>query len=241
MARIRTLWLGIAVLAAVGISALALSGGSTAEAQTPEEGTLTVTGSAAVTVEPDGASIEITVSALENTAGRAQSAAAASMGRVRSALLAQGVEDADIQTVRISLFEEFDFGEEGRRRIGFRFSNTIRVTTDGVDAIGAVIDAAVTAGGDRVSINSIQFLVSNRAEAEDAARLAAIDDAQRKAEAMATRAGVSLGRVSVIEETGFSSPVAVEGPAFDEALAGTPVFGGSEQISASVRMIFRIS
>ena len=241
MSRFRALWIGIAVLAVVSLGAIALNAGERAEAQTPTPGTLTVTGSAAVSVEPDGASIEITVSTLESTATRAQSSAASTMGRVISALEARGIDADAIKTVRISLFEEFDFGEEGRQRIGFRFSNTIRVTTDGVDAIGGVIDAAVTAGGDDVSISSIQFLVSNRTEAEDAARLAAIDDARRKAEAMAVRAGVRLGSVSIIEEFGFSSPVSVVAEAFDQAFSPTPVFGGSEEVTASVRIVFTIS
>ena len=45
----------------------------------------------------------------------------------------RGVADEDLQTVRISLDEEFNYTEEGRVSIGFTFRNTIRVTVDGVD------------------------------------------------------------------------------------------------------------
>ena len=79
---------------------------------------------------------------------------------------------------------------------------------------------------------------------EDTARLAAIDEARRKALAMAGQAGVSLGRVSIIEEIGFATPVGIAQPeaaADDEALtARAPVFGGEEQITASVRIVFEI-
>ena len=133
---------------------------------------------------------------------------------------------------------------EARVSIGFRFSNTIRVIIDGVDTIGDIIDAAVGAGGDTVAINRIRFLVSNRVALEDTARLAAIDEARRKAAAMAERAGVRLGRVRVIEEIGHSTPVGVEEVleenADDSAPTAAPIFGGDEQVTASVRIIFRI-
>ena len=61
---------------------------------------------------------------------------------------------------------------------------------------------------------------------------------------MAERAGVCLGRVRVIEEIGHSTPVGVEEvPAEstdDSELPTAPIFGGDEQVTASVRIIFRI-
>ena len=112
---------------------------------------------------------------------------------------------------------------------------------DGVEALGGVIDAAVGAAGDDVSLGGIQFLVSNRSAIEDEVRLAAIDDAIEKAQAMAGRAGIDLGSAIVLEEIGFASPARVDSIAFDEAFAATPVFGGSDEISVSVRMVFEIS
>ena len=61
---------------------------------------------------------------------------------------------------------------------------------------------------------------------------------------MAERAGVHLGRVRVIEEIGHSTPVGVEEvaaeSAADSAPAAAPIFGGDEQVTASVRIIFII-
>ena len=49
-------------------------------------------------------------------------------------------------------------------------------------------------------------------------------------------------RVSVIEEIGHSTPVGVEAVeaegAADSPLATAPIFGGDEQVTASVRIIF---
>ena len=248
MTRLRMMGIGIALAAALAVGVFALGGSDRAEAQVAAHmlGTLTVTGSATVGAPPDGASIEIRVSALEPTATEALASGATALDLVRAALAEEGVADEDLQTVRIRLDEEHDYTDEGRVSIGFRFSNTIRVTLDGTGTIGDVIDVAVGAGGDAVSINRIQFLVSNRVALEDAARLAAIDEARRKATAMAERAGVSLAGVTVIEEIGFATPVGIEreeAAAADDAafaLANTPVFGGEEQVTASVRIVFKI-
>ncbi len=247
MTRLRMMGIGLALLAALALGVLALGGGDRAEAQVPLHvmGTLTVTGSASVSAPPDGASIEIGVSALQPTATGALAAGAAALELVHAALAGEGIADEDLQTVRISLDEEYDWVDEDYRSIGYRFSNTIRVTIDGTDTIGEVIDVAVRAGGDAVSIHRIRFLVSNRVALEDAARLAAIDEARRKAAAMAERANVSLGSVSVIEELGSATPVGLERQeaAADEAIAlaaAPPVFGGEEQVTASVRVIFKI-
>ena len=246
MGRLRMLGIGIALAAALAVGVFALGGSQRAEAHGPPHvlRTLTVTGSATVAAAPDGASIDIRVSALRPTASEALAAGAEALNGVRAALSEHGVADDDLQTVRIALDEDFDYTAEARVSIGFRFSNTIRVTIDGVDTIGDVIDAGVGAGGDAVSISRIRFLVSNRAALEDTARLAAIDEARRKAAAMAERAGVCLGRVRVIEEIGHSTPVVVEElsaeDAPDSARPTAPIFGGDEQVTASVRIIFTI-
>lgn len=241
MKRLGLLGMVMALAAVFGVGLVGLTGPGRAEAQTGQLGTLSVTGSASVSVQPDGSSLDLTVSRLESTASLAQTRANVTMARVLSALMQEGLEAADLRTLRISLFEEFDFTESGRERIGFRFSNTIRVTIDGVEALGDVIDAAVGAGGDDVSLGGIQFLVSNRSQIEDEVRLSAIDDAIAKAQAMAARAGVELGRAIVIEEIGFATPSRVPEIAFDEAVVATPVFGGTDEITVSVRMVFEIS
>ena len=68
-----------------------------------------------------------------------------------------------------------------------------------------------------------------------------MDDAIAKAQAIAERAGVQLGRAILIEEVGFASPVSVDAIAFDEAAGATPVFGGTDEITVSVRMVFGIT
>ena len=211
--------IGIALIVALGVGVFLLGGSERAEAQSGQliPGTLTVTGSAAIAAPPDGASIEIGVSSLEATATEALSAGATALELVRAALAEEGVADEDLQTVRIRLDEEHDYTEEGRVSIGFRFSNTIRVTVDGVDGIGDVIDAAVGAGGDAVSIHRIRFLVSNRVALEDTA----IDEARRKALAMAGQAGVRASSIGDVIDRPSSAARSRATPCRSTASSGT--------------------
>ena len=97
------LGIGIALAAALAVGVFALGGSQGAEAHGPRHvlRTLTVTGSATVAAAPDGASIDIRVSALRPTASEALAAGAEALNGVRAALSEHGVADEDLQTVRI--------------------------------------------------------------------------------------------------------------------------------------------
>ena len=146
----------------------------------------------------------------------------------------------DIRTTNVSLRPEYEFALSRRILVGFRFSNSIRVTVRDTDSVGPVIDRAVSAGGDLVSLGNIAFQVSNRSALEDRARLSAIDDAIAKAEAMAARAGVVLGRAISIREVGFATPFAVPFEAAPDVGFATPIFTGTDDIIVRVEMQFEI-
>ena len=122
------------------------------------------------------------------------------------ALRIQGVATEDIRTTSISLVQEFEFtGSRGAVPVGVRFTTSLRVTVRDLDVVGATIDGAVAAAGDNLRLGGISFDVSNRTEIEDELRLSAIDQAIARAQAIAARAGVSLGRIVAISDLGFAS------------------------------------
>lgn len=202
-------------------------------------GSLVVTGRATATVEPDQALFDFTVSALEPTAAAARAGANLAVVDVIAALRDQEIATADLRTTSISLFEEFDYSGDRPVRTGFRFSNSIRVTVRDIDTVGDVIDAAVTAGGDLISISGIQFTVAGQAAIAREVLVAAVGDALEQASLIAEAAGVTLGRIVFISpftsfDFAFAEPVAEIG-------GGVPVFGGTQEISASVQIEFEIS
>ena len=149
------------------------------------------------------------------------------------------------------------FMEEHRRCEGEaidRYDGDPATVPDAVHVLGRLDGRPVATGwllldqpaGESPRISRVAVLKEQRGRCWGVATMAALhDEARRKAVAMADRANVSLGSVSVIEEIGFATPVGIEREeaAADDALAlapAPPIFGGEEQVTASVRIIFKI-
>ena len=174
--------------------------------------------------------------------------------------------------------EEIDLGEgitghKNRQIItGYRVSNRVRIEIDvteasddatdadangdesddmedeDTDILSAVIDAAATAGGDHVRIDSISFRADQTSESVDEARKLAVTDALHRANLYAEAFGVEVGTLLSASESVASRPV------FDDfALAkvvvepaassgpSTPVSAGDVEIRASITAKFAIA
>ena len=207
----------------------------------PEPGQITVVAAASASVAPDEALLGISLSATRAGVIEAIGDTNVATAAVIAALLDAGITADDLATTRISLQPQYEFTSGARKLIGFRFTNSIRVTVQAIDTVGNVIDSAVGAGGDLITVDWITFQVSDPSAIEDEVRLVAIDKAIEKATAMTERADVTLGRAISIREVGFASPVLVgeRSLALDEGLAApTPVFTGSQDVTVTVEIVF---
>ena len=172
--------------------------------------------------------------------------------------------------------EEVEVGEglTGRRSrqviTGYRVSNRVRIeinvdddsdaddasngdgddsdTSEDEDAdiLSAVIDAAATAGGDNVRIDSISFRADQTTETVDEARKLAAQDALHRAELYAEAFGVEVGVLLSASEVVASTPVfdslqfaRVESAAFDGP--STPISAGDVEVRASITAKFAIA
>ena len=169
--------------------------------------------------------------------------------------------------------EEIELGEgligsKGRQVItGYRVSNRVRIEIDVTetadddadaddssngdgddsDILGTVIDAAATAGGDHVRIDSISFRADQTSESVDEARKLAVTDALHRANLYAEAFGVEVGTLLSASESVASRPVfddfalakvVVESAASDGP--STPVSAGDVEIRASITAKFAI-
>ena len=122
------------------------------------------------------------------------------MQAVKAALLAQDVEEKDIQTRHYSIYAE-RYGPEGllqEDQVQYRVSNAVDVTIRHLDNIGGILDAAIGAGAN--DIGNVRFSLENPAAVESEARAMAVADARAKAEELAALIGVSVGEVTEISE-----------------------------------------
>ena len=255
------------VLAAMLAPALTRAAGaeqmeaSTAEPEILTE--LTVEGVGSRSVSYDGAIGRFTVSVLRDSLITAVSdgnkTVQAIADEVKKQCTEDEPEDADhtsaptcispggLQTVSIRIHEDFDWTEQGRVSQGFRYENRLTIGIRGTGFAGGLVDMVITAGGDNVRFDQLDFTVSRRAEFERLALLDAIDDARATAQAIADHMGYRIERIiSMTPGTMFDpygEPVRLaqaEEALDDSGSVPTPVFGGAETVTSRITMVFAI-
>ena len=161
---------------------------------------VTVVGEGVVNIEPDVATARIGVVVLRATVREASSEATRIMQEVKAALLAQAIEEKDIQTRHFSIYAE-RYGPEGllqEDQVQYHVSNAVYVTIRDLDNIGGVLDAAIGAGAN--DVGNVRFSLENPAAAESEARAMAVADARAKAEELAALIGATVGDATEISE-----------------------------------------
>lgn len=204
---------------------------------------ITVAGRAVVQAPPDLARVSAGVVTEAPRAVDAVRANTAAMRKVMDALGAAGIESKRVQTQRFDvspIYTDPGSSRPGQRAAisGYRVANQVGVEVHGVDRVGAVLDALVTAGAN--DLGGVSFDIAEPAPLLDEARKQAIADARRRAEIYAKQAGVSLGRVLRIEESGGESgpmPVAYR----MEAAAAPPIAPGQVDLEANVSVTWSLA
>lgn len=233
--RIRTA-IASAMTAAIAVASV---GGPALAA--PSTGRITVVGVGKVVVERDRASLGLGVSVIRASAREAQAALTSVTTDLRTALVANDVAAKDLTTTGLSLFPEHSYdGQSAPRIVGYRASLSLAARTSPA-SVGALIDAAVSAAGDAVTVQGVEFSASTIDAALAKARIRAMRDARVKARDLAKAAGVSLGRVTVIVD---SSPISYPNPYFARdrlVVSGVPIDPGTFEVTSTVTVTFRTS
>lgn len=220
----------------VGLLAIVLAFPVAAE----EARTITVTGEGRISAEPDMAVLRLGVSREARKASDAMRAASEAAAAVLAQVEASGVAARDVQTANVSLSPRWLNEKNTAPRInGYVASNDLTVRVRDLGDLGALMDAVVGDGANQM--NGLSFAIAEPQPLQDAARQAAMQDARRKAELLATSAGVSLGPVMTISEHGgFRQPVGMARGAMMEASA-VPIATGELDISANVTVVYAIA
>ena len=208
------------------------------------EKTVRVSGTGIVAGDPDLVVLSIGVSVERDSVKQARTEAAEAMAGVIESLKANGLLDTDIQTRHFSIHQRYDYSKGRREFRGYNVTNTVSAKIRDLDTVGNVIDDAAEAGGDLVEINSIQFTIDDTTKLKMQARVAAMQNAQAKAQTLATEGGVTLGKpISISESGGFYGPqpfYAEVAFADDTAAVETPIQSGQLQITVTVNVVYEI-
>ena len=132
-----------------------------------------------------------------------------------------------------------------RERIiaGFDVNNQLTVKVRDLASIGEIIDGTTEAGGDLVRFQGVSFTIEDTKELQNQARTAAVEDLIAKAEQVASLAGVELGDLVFITETGgpiIFPKVGAERAVFAASAAPTPIQAGELNVVVNVQGAFDI-
>jgi uncharacterized protein YggE len=216
-------------------------GASATVLSTNQQVGLWITGMGKVTVVPDLAILSLGVESEARTVAEAQRQATEAMNKVFEALKARGLSDRDIRTSQFSI-QPVRASREPFSITGYRVSNLVIAKVRDLAQVGAIIDEAAEAGGDLTRVQSVSFTLEDPTPQQDEARQKAMQDALKKAQQYATLANITLGKPTLIQESGgFIAPQPV--PFRLEAALPSldvPISPGETEVSISIQIVFSI-
>ncbi|MFD0523234.1 SIMPL domain-containing protein [Paractinoplanes durhamensis] len=190
-----------------------------------------VTGSGEVSGQPDLLTADFAVETEASTVGDALDRASTAANKMRDALVRAGIARADLQTSNVNVGTRTD---DDRKIVAYTVNQGLTATIRNLPKAGALLSAAIAAGGDAARLNGVSFAIEDDTALLAEARKKAFADARGKAELYAREAGRPLGRVLRISEatSGGGGPVPMAGMiASDAKLSIEP---GRQRLSASV-------
>lgn len=205
--------------------------------------TLTVSGMGDATADADMVTIVLGVQTRNESAAGAVADNARMMADSIEALLAAGVPEDEIKTSGFSIYPIRDW-IDGKlsEKVVFEVSNQATITLDltGEVDVGEVLDAAVGAGAN--SVESVTFGLQDPTSVQEEALEDAVIEAMGKADAISEAAGVTLGRILSITESGASTIPTAENRVYftADASATTPIVPGDVEVTATVTITYEI-
>jgi uncharacterized protein len=213
----------------------------------PQEPFIFITGMGEARVPADRARLDFLVETQAPTAVQASQQNADQMDKVIKALRAAGGTTVTIETGGYNLSPVYRQPPRDQNAIptigGYSATNHVRVRADDVTKVGALLDAAVAAGSNR--INGLSFEAKDPEPARLEALRAAVAKAKSEAETVAAAMGVTLGaalEVQVNADYGYPPPMPMYRmmDAAAQVAAPTPIEPGEQVVRANVTIRYRL-
>ena len=217
------------------------------------EKTVSVTGMATTSVEPDLLRIQFGVETQEKTAREALETNSELMASVISAIKQAGVSEDELNTSLLNVYPVYDSyheketGRYTQELIGYRVSNILNVETPHLELAASVIDSAVSAGVNKVDGVFFTLSPSLQQQIKDSLLEQAVLNAHSKAQTALSPLSHTIIGVKSINLSEFSLPppmpfaraydVAVEAMSLSD---GTQVFSANQDVTATASVVFLI-
>ena len=206
------------------------------------ESRISVSGTGEIRVSADTAVISLGVNARDKDVLKAQQKVNESIAAIRAALTEQGISEENINTEFINIYVTYDYRDDQEEVEAYNASSTLAIKVTEMDKVGALIDAAFSAGAN--TLNGISFSASDTSEAKSEALREAVADAKNKADVLAEASGLKITGIESLSEDGVYSYENNVGNVYakmavaEAADAGTVVQAAKLIVSASVSITY---
>ena len=210
--------------------------------------TISVSGSAEVSMQPDTASFDITAAFTESTTEEARERTSRMINEAVSILLNEfQVTEDDLSSTYISCYPEYQWKDDERVLAGQRASQTLSVELHDLDIIGDVYQRLMSLDG--ITLSDVSLDKTDKSEEYREARMAAVRDAYAKASAYAEASGVQIGSVlSISDSSSYAVPLyrsanlmLASAEASSADAIPTEFYAGDITVSANVSIVYSIA
>lgn len=201
---------------------------------------VTASGEAVITVEPDQAQIDIGVVTQARNAPDAAKENADKLARVIAEIKKLLGKGDEVKTASYSLNPNYRYPQGGKPELtGYTATNILRIKTNTLENAGKLIDAAMQSGAN--NINRLLFTLKDEQSAQLQALRIASQKAKAKADEIANALGLKIVKVlSITEGDRGVRPIPVpqlRGAQMEAmAPAPTPVEAGTIEVRSSVTL-----
>jgi uncharacterized protein YggE len=228
----------VALLAGIAIYSSYMRPAPVASQSTTEQKTISVSGAGTVSMSPDIGWFTASVVTQAATAAEAEQHDNDAMSKVISALKSAGIAEKDIQTVEFSLSPIYqDSKDPGKMPmlVGYSVRHSIRVSVNDVNALGKMLDLAISSGANDVSGVSFGLSDAKSQQAQSQALDLAVKDANDRAKAIANAMGVNLVGPISVNIGYYYAPVATSLKAGAEE---APIMPGQLEYTVNVQIVY---
>ena len=180
--------------------------------QTTKNDLFSAQGEGKVTAVPDQATIEAGVTETSTTVSDAQNKVNNKAKQIIDAVKKLGITDKDIKTTNYSVTPNYGSGEPvpmmypirggGNNIVGYTVTQNLEINVKDTSKVNTVIDTATKNGANIASGANFTFSDETKNSLQQKARIMAVNDAKQKAQGLANAAGIKLGRVLNVVESG---------------------------------------
>ncbi|PXX65165.1 hypothetical protein DFR70_104226 [Nocardia tenerifensis] len=221
------------VIAALAAAALVAGCGGT---DSEPERQVTVVGSGQVRGAPDILNADLGVEVTADNVSAAITRAGDRARAMTDAIVGAGATKEDVRTTDVSIQPQYAGGPDGGNTVvGYRASNSVRVVVRDLSKASAVLDGAITAGGNETRLRTVSFAIDDKSQLLADARARAFADAKARAEQYAVLAGVRLTKVVTITEANGRDDEA-KMSARDAAAQSVPLEPGTQTVTFTVKV-----